>query len=52
MPAVKNPGMDVNTAEEMGLVSRLSEISLQGSKALRDLIPFIGFHRSPGELQD
>jgi hypothetical protein len=52
MPAVKKPGMDVNTAEEMGLVSRLSEISLQGPKALRDLIPFIGLHRSPGELQD
>jgi hypothetical protein len=46
---MEDKGVDVE--KKTGSSIRLSEISLQDPKALRDLIPLIGFHRSPGELQ-
>jgi hypothetical protein len=46
---MEDKGVDVE--KKTGSSIRLSEISLQDPKARRDLIPLIGFHRSPGELQ-
>jgi hypothetical protein len=44
---MEDKSVDVSTGSSV----KLSEISLQDPKARRDLIPLIGLHRSPGELQ-